>query len=228
MKKEELDKHYLVYKNKDKSYSLCTLEERGRRSKHKYLCSLKKERDTWMLPNSTKVDNIACLKKEVENYVKSLEYDSEYYDPMYREGYFEDMIIHDYLVEELNFKCKSNSYHSNDENIYGMKSQISLMFYGLDVYGGIEEKVEMKLFDNSKGFTKWLSVTTNRNVKDIKSGIDSLLKPLYLADAAAAIIKANKFINDEQLDIMFNDSRANKISIKNELKIKLQELINKL
>jgi len=43
------------------------------------------------------------LQEQINSYIKSLKYDSNYYYPLFRKGYFEQTIIEDYL-RSIGFK----------------------------------------------------------------------------------------------------------------------------
>ena len=229
---KELKKHYGVFKNGKDTFLIHELKTGNSRMVHKYLCTVTNNKGYWTVPNFKSTGKLDILKNNIETYVDSLEYDSEYYYPRYREGVFEEHIIHDYL-SSIGFKYGTGysdieTYELNQKNIYGKESDISLTFSGLDTFNKISEYVEISY---SIAFGSWVSVKVKRNVEDIKKGIDSILKPLFLSDAATGFINGDKLGTNEQLDVMFNKLiglSSHKSSGREELKHKLLELANSL
>lgn len=229
---KELKKHYKVFKHGKDTFLIHELKTGNSRMVHKYLCTITNNKGYWTAPNFKSTGKLDVLKNNIETYVDSLEYDSEYYYPRYREGIFEELIIHDYL-SSIGFKYGTGysdieTYELNQKNIYGKDSDISLTFYGLDTCNKISEYVEISYLI---AFGSWVSVKVKRNVEDIKKGIDSILKPLFLSDAATGIINDDKLESNEQLDVLFNKLvgfTKHESSGREELKNKLLQLANSL
>jgi len=226
---KEISQHFKVFKweNVYKIHSLTI----GGRSVHRYLCSVEKSGTKFNVIGYKKTGSIEELKVQVVDYVLNLEYDSEYFDPAYREGIKEVHFVHDYL-RDLGFKNKSNSYIYHPKNIYGGNTtEIIISFYGLDVFGGWDEfnPKEIKI-SLSTGADSWVSLTVERNMKALQEGIDSLIKPLLLSESSRNITTADK------LETVIKDMTINSISgfdiyyadYKKELKEKLLEIIDKL
>lgn len=200
---------YLVYEKKAATTG---------RSVHKYLCSIGKKGINFFVEGCKTTGKINVLERQIKDYVKSLPYDSDYYNPRYRKGLTEELIIHDYLVS-LGFKnpIYSNSqftYELTDNNIYGFKSSdIVISIWGLDAWEGTgrDEKgnVAFNLKDKVKvvlhtGAFSWVQIETERNVEDIKKGIDSMLKPLYITDSVANLSRSTKLKNSGDVEITMN------------------------
>ena len=231
---KELKKHYEVFKHGKDTFLIHELKTGNSRMVHKYLCTVTRiQKRYWsVVGQGIPTAKLDVLKANIEKYVDSLEYDSEYYYPMYRKGVFEEHIIHDYL-SSIGFKYGSSysdieTYKLNQKNIYGKESVISLTFVGLNSFNKVSEYVEISY---SIAFGSWVSVKVKRNVDDIKKGIDSILKPLFLSDAATGIINDDKLESNEQLEVLFNQLigfTKSESSGREELKLKLLNLVNSL
>lgn len=232
---KELKKHYNVFKHDKDTYLIHELKEGNSRMVYKYLCTVHRMQGRyWNIVGSTSgaTAKLDKLKDNIQKYVSRLEYDSEYYYPRYRKGVFEELIIHDYL-DSLGFKhCGSYSniegYTLNKKNIYGKKIDLNLTFDGLDAFNELPQYVTIS-YDVDYG--RWVSVKVERNVEDIKKGIDSILKPLFLTESAENILNADKLESNEQLDVIFNKLvgfSKSETSGKTELKKRLLELANSL
>lgn len=229
---KELKKYYTVFKHGKDTFLIHELKTGNSRMVYKYLCTVTNNKGYWTVPNFKSTGKLDVLKNNIETYVDSLEYDSEYYYPRYREGVFEEHIIHDYL-DSIGFKYGNNysdfeTYDLKQKNIYGKESDVSLTFSGLNAFNKVSECVEISY---SIAWGSWVSVKVKRNVEDIKKGIDSILKPLFLSDAATGIINDDKLESNEQLDVLFNKLvgfTKHESSGREELKNKLLQLANSL
>lgn len=106
------------------------------RSVHKYLCLVGKDGKKFFVQGCQPTSKLDVLEKQVKDYVASLPYDSDYYCPAWREGVFEEFIIHDYLTsmgfERPMYSNSHETYELNDKNIYGFKSSdVIISIYGL-------------------------------------------------------------------------------------------------
>lgn len=186
----------------------------GMRSVYKYLCSVKKVGPTkFRLRGGRKeTSSFEELQNMIDKKVASYKYSSEYYDPNYRRGYFEEIIIHDYL-EELGFESVDYSfgyetYVLKRPSIYGHQpTKVALTFKGLRAIGAYVGKEE---FPNkvhvSLSTGDWSSVNTDadRNVEDIKKAINSLLKPLMLTEGVENVKTSEKMEEVGDVDLLFN------------------------
>ena len=231
---KELKKHYNVFKHDKDTYLIHELNSGNSRMVHKYLCTVHRRQNRYwsVVGGSGSTAKLDKLKANIETYVNSLEYDSEYYYPRYRDGLFEELIIHDYL-DKLGFKYGNDfgdteTYELNQKNIYGKDSDVSLTFTGLDSFNKVSEYVDIYY---SVSWDSWVSIKVKRNVDDIKKGIDSILRPLFISDAATGLINDDKLETEEQLDVLFNKLvgfTSHNTSARETLKCKLIELANSL
>jgi len=236
MKVQDLKINYQVSKE-DGSFHLYSLTEMGKRSPIKYLCSVKKHNsEKFYVEGCEPTSKFDVLQEQIKNKIESYEYDSEYYNPCYRKGVFEELIIHDYLIS-LGFEnVDGDTYILSDKNIYGFNtSDISVSVWGLSALGDVlkngspNEEVAVILHT---GFASWIEVKCKRNVNDIKKGIDGLLKPLLLTDSVNLITKSEKLQSIGDIDILMHKLTMSldhsKLDVKSYLKKQLLEIANKL
>lgn len=223
---KELQKHYKVFKH-DKVYHIHSSTVGGRYV-YKYLCSAQKKGKSFNVIGYKGTTLIEKFKNQVEDYLSKLEYDSEYFHPLYKEGIKEVHFVHDYLTN-LGFKSFSSSYVYNSKNIFGGKTtEIALSFYGLDVWRNFNSK-EVKI-SLSTGRYSWTSITVKRTFKDIQEGIDSVIKPLLLSESAVNLTLADKLetVIKDYKDNSMIDYTILSTDYKKQLKEKLLEIAEKL
>jgi hypothetical protein len=185
----------------------------GMRNVFKYLCSVKKISSTkFRLKGGKKsTSNFEEFQDMIEKKIKSYKYDSEYYDPNYRKGCFEEFVIRDYL-EELGFEFSGSnfgyeSFALKRPSIYGHQlTKVILTFKGLNTVRayvgqeGFPKKVSISLSSGD-----WSSVNTkaDRNVEDIKKAINSLVKPLMLTEGVENVKTSEKMEEVGNVDLLF-------------------------
>lgn len=230
----------------DGKYLIHSLEPGGSRLVHKYLCSINKNKQgKFFVDGFEPTGNIDVLSKQINDYVSSLEFDSEYYYPLYRPGVFEELFIKDYMTS-IGFKCNGNgSYSLKDKNIYNFNSSdITISFNGLDSWKNTSDDKGEEwggiLFDNSKeievilhtGRYSWISSKCKRNCKEIRTTIDTILKPLFISDSVDNFNRADKLNDVEDIDLIMNKindkMELSSGSYKQELKKRLQETLERI
>lgn len=195
---KELKEYYpYVLKNKGK-YIVYT--EGGLRSPYKYVATVNKKGNSMFVDNYPPTTKMSVLNEQIEDFQSNLLYDSEYYNPMFREGVFEELIIIDYL-DSISFVHKGDdNFEYVDKSIYGYQTtSIHLTIQGLNAFNKLEETVRLMLHT---GDYSWITLTVKRNVEDIKKGIDTLLKPLLLSESAKNIINSDKMEEDMSMDVL--------------------------
>lgn len=236
MQVKDLNLNYKVLKQ-DGAFHLYSLTEMGQRSPIKYLCSVKKHGSIkFYVEGSEPTSNFDVLQEQIKNKIDSYEYDSEYYNPCYRKGVFEELIIHDYL-RSLGFEhVNDDTYTLSDKNVYGFNTaDICMSIWGLSALGDVLEKGspgEEVAVILSTGQFSWVEVKCKRNVKDIKKSIDGLLKPLFLTDSVNLITKSEKLQTVGDIDILMKRLTGNldtqSKDVKSYLKERLLEIADKL
>ncbi len=180
--------------------------------------------------------DIQQLCADVVKHVKSLPYDSDYYMPMNRKGIFEYFITHDYL-RAIGFKSTKScdtSYVREADTIYGGKTgKIVISFKGLDPMGDFMDRSDtlsdtIQIFLHNGDYS-WVETKVPREVEAIKAGIDGLLKPLLLTNAANDVATADK-LSTQNVDALLHelDKNMSLVSSKVEMKKKLQAFVDAL
>lgn len=238
MKKKDLEKHFKADRWNG-GYLLFSKEEgSGRRIVYKYLCFAKKDGKGLSVEGNKPTTSIETLIHQVDEHVKSLPYDSEYYLPLYRKGTFEEFIIRDYL-HEIGFKWTNRydnyeSFSLEKKNIYGGKGvDVNINIKNLSSHSfkdAIPDEVSIALFTSQ---FSWMEVISKREVESIKKAIDTLLKPLMLSNSVDSFVVSEKMNNvDKNIDIELNQISKNldhySVSFKKELKEKMMKLVESL
>jgi hypothetical protein len=207
-------------------------DDNGKRSPYKYLASVNKKGHSFWVDGFKPTTKMDILKSQIDEFGKSLPYDSEYYNPMFRPGVTEEHIMIDHL-DSLGFKFDgSNNNYShfiyNKKSIYGHQlTNISVSIYGLDSFNELKETVKIIV---DTGDYSWISSTCKRTVEDMIKTIDSLLKPLLVTEAVSHINTADK-MEFGDVDIILNRIKGiniQKTDIKDYLKTRLLEIANTL
>jgi hypothetical protein len=237
---KELNEHYKIYGKYDDEYPYLVYDKRegsSKRSVRKYLCCLKKKNNRFAIVGTEKYfSKIEDIKKAINNYVKSLEFDSEYYNPSYRKGYFEEMVIVDFLYERgfkssHGFGGNSMNFELTEKNIYGGNTdKISITIRGLNCMGdNIPEMVNIILWT---GNYSWIEDSAIREPKEIIKKLNSILKPLFLTEGVRNVNHSENY-SIEQFNATLNELDStgfNKYTkeYKEELKSKLTTILEKL
>lgn len=237
---KELNKKFKIYEIENNIYQVYD-HKNGKRTTHKYLVDIEKigktfkiikskfdERDLNFLP----IDNTDELVSEIYKYVDSLPYDSEYYNSLYRDNSFIELIVHDFLTEKgfenpsYNFGIDSyilkrkNIYHGNDKEI---------ILNITDLKNSNCDEINVSIVNDNYS---WVESKCKRNPDDIIEKINNLLKPLLLSNSARDFSLSEKFtLKDFDATIKKLDTNNLEIyskELKEELKEKLQNLISKL
>jgi len=233
---KEIKDRYLVYKQEKGIYYVYSKEEGGR-SMHKYLTTLHKKTGTSFYVEGYKpTTKLSKLVEQIQSKIKSLPYDSDYYNPMLRKGLFEEFIIRDYMgsigfSDNHSWSSGESGFRLKRESIYGYRAtDITISFDGLEpefrTDGGKETKDRMKI-NLWTGAYSWISTEVDREVEAIKEGINSLLNPLLVTEAAENLKTADM---TSAFDVI--NSIENKLSgfdvIKGENKEKIKKRLNEL
>ena len=211
-------------------------EKTGMYSRLPYLCTIIKKGASFRVdsPNTKFTTKLSKLKEQIEEHVNSLNYPSGLYDPTYRKGFFEEMVIRDYL-DSLGFKSTDYIddtlyFKYNKKSVYGYNTtNIEIRLSGLDMFSFEKsESINIRLFTSECG---WMSIKSAKDVDSIKATIDSLLKPLFLSEGVNNINTSEEMEFYEGVDIIktiTKDLNISSESYKKELKEKLLEIVDKL
>jgi hypothetical protein len=187
---KKIKEHYPLVSNLDTD-TYIVYGPNGKRSTSKYLATIHKKGRSFFVTGYKPTTKIETLKEQINDFVSKLPYDSEYYNPCWREGHKDYIIVYDYL-DSINFKSgylDGDGFHLKTPSIYGYQAtKISLFIYGLDVLN-LKDTVEICL---STGDYSWVSVKCKRDAATIIENIDSLLKPLLVTEAVSNIKVSDK------------------------------------
>jgi hypothetical protein len=206
--------------------------EGGLRSPYKYLATLNKKGSSFWVDGFKPTTKMEILKDQIDEFVNSLQYDTEYYNPMFRAGVTEEHIMIDHL-DSLGFNYSGTNWGSsyfeyNKKSIYGHQlTDIGLSIVGLDAFNELKENVDINvhLGDNS-----WVSSKSKRTVEDMIKTIDGLLKPLLVTEAVSHIQTSDN-MKTSNIDIILNQIKGldiQKTDVKDYLKSQLLQIANTL
>jgi len=174
---------------------------------HKYLCQIEKKNKSFKVYSDDYdfVTKLVILELQINDYVKLLKYNSEFYNPMYRKGYFEEIVVHNFLREN-GFTNEHNSYDIKLQT-YSKPIKLSLTFSGLDCHE-IENEVTIR-FDGD-GDWSWNNVTCKRDADIIIKTLNNLLHSFYLVHGSIAFAELSKFTAGNT-EIISHEFKSNKI-----------------
>jgi|ERR1035437_127464 hypothetical protein len=199
-----------------------------------YLCTIEKKGNNFRVIGPLGQENkftgkIQILKDQIESYVKSLPYDSDYYMPILRDGIFEQHIIHDYL-KSIGFDNKyDDTYVLLQKNCY----KYSAMNINISISGLSDTFLTPKTSDTitiilHTGDYSWVEVKSKRDVEEIKKAIDSLLKPLLISESVNSFKTADKMKNAGDINITMSQITRNLQLASQDYKSELKNQLMKL
>lgn len=181
MRLKDLKEKFLIDKffKKKKQYLLSEKKVATTgRSPHRFICAIhKKGPNSFFVQGFNATTKLNILEQQIADYIKSLPYDSDYYNPRYRVGLTEELIIHDYLTS-LGFKrpyfCNNDEYYSlTNKDIYGFKTSptgISILGINPWVYyndGKFNLPEEVTIALHGQGMS-WVTIKAKREVESMK------------------------------------------------------------
>jgi len=234
---KDLSKFFLLqsYDN-GKTQILNALNQYGTYNVRKYVGHIEKIKKGWYKsPGRNATNNLEQLLKDIDDRLKSFKYNSEFYNPLFRAGYFCEIVITDYLRSK-GFKHADTynncvTYTLGRENVYGLtRGEIALTFINLECFSHeyknnkLPETIDISLSTSSKDGS-WVSTKSiKRDPDDIIEAIETIMKPLLLSDSVSDYKLASDMNNVGDIDIVL--SKAAGLGIKS--KPYKEELINKL
>ena len=214
--KEIKEKYRVVTFDRGKTLHLYDKREgSGSRMVYKYLVTVKKVSTGVYIVSESKTrqtSNIDDLVSYIDMKIKTYEFDSEYYDPNYRKGTFEEFVVMDEL-RKIGFKSEGRETFILDyKNIYGeTENVINLSIYGLDSF---EEKDEVDVTIHIGEF-KWVNgEKIKKEVHTILDEVNRLCAPFLLGNTLNnfEIFEKTKFMNVDDVKI----KRLNMVTFKTE------------
>ena len=235
MTHKHFTENFDVQKLDDKSLLLFDKHQPGKRFPKKYIgqvCPVGKGK--YVVEGHEPTDDFTRLCFDLAEYRSWKEYDLEYYFPLFREGSFEEFIVHDWLTDK-GFKM---DYHNGDDayilkfaDVFGRRNDIILHLCNLDAFDcKTDEPVRIVYFTST---SKWTEIKVERKVKSIISTIESLLVPLLYSNIANnySVLDGMNFDANTLNGLIVNDYKNGKIQttdFKANLKAKLIKLANQL
>lgn len=235
---KELQKLYKVYSmDRGKTQILNNLNGYGEYSTQKYLAHIIKIKSgVYQVPGFEPTNSLETLIENVGAYTKSLKYNSEFYNPVYRKGYFEKMVVIDYM-RKLGFEQDSAGYSTNSvcfvlkrKTIYqGNREEIHISVNGLDYWSSDDKLPETVTVTLHNGNYSWVETKPiPRNPDYIIPEIDALLKPLLIYDSVKDFTKSDE-LKMKDVDIimksLMNNLSVNSQDYKEELKKSLKGIL---
>ena len=216
---KEIKKHYRIRKM-DGYYDLYTLKvDKSSRCVYKYICTIyKTPTHKFHIKGCEPVSKFELLQKQIEDYLNSLEYDSEYYCPSYRKGTAQDWFLVD-LLGKYGFKRggyrEPEGFRLKRDTVYGTENTILTVDFKIDNH---KEIVSIYL---RTGEYSWVTVTTSFDLMEIHKNLDALLKPYLLTEGIQNITLSEKMeMSDVELTLLKLkgfDSNLTKIDLKRKL-----------
>lgn len=194
IKLKDLEKHYRLWSmDRGKTTNLQSLTEHGDYNVYKYLCHIiKVKTGRYQVPGFEPTSTLETLLENAKAYTASLKYNSEFYNPSFRKGYFEYMVVLEHL-RNLGFKYEGDeSFTLQKDNVYGGKREsVCISVRGLDYMGGglfgrkegISETVKIILYTSTYSWITTKEIP--RNPDYIIPEIEGLLNPLFLSNGVS-------------------------------------------
>lgn len=221
----KLDRERYSIIKRDGKYCLYDTDQLGRLTPNKYVGYLTKKGNNYYLPNGNKVVN---LEQQLADYEQSLPYNVEYYNPTYREGIFEEFVIHRWLIDN-NFKdTHDNNYSLSVSNIVGNPFVLNFTFVNMDADGhGKNIRIQIWKSDFS-----WSEFECDRTPESFIQVMSYILNVFAYSQIASLMSMTSSVVDFDNID-MSSMKITNKLDIvkndfRQELKSKLQDLIDKL
>ena len=163
-----------------KKHDLYCKKEDGVYLNKKYLCSIERNGSgKWSIIGQNEFhDDLDALENAVYDYVNSLPYNSEFYNPQLRKGVFEQMVVSDYL-RSLGHKDGTIILPS----VYGFDHKIHITTNVDDLDA---QTITVAIY-NGKMIGKWIKTSCERDADQIIQTIDGLLKPYFLGNIWAQL-----------------------------------------
>lgn len=237
---KELKKFYKVDSyDRGKTLTLRHLTEIGTHTPSKYLATLEKvNAGSYVIFGENKKDatsKLDIILSRIKTKINSYDFNSEFYDPGFREGYFEELVVHEYL-NSIGFKHEdiffgTEVYKKENSDKTNVVLSISNLTPSSDQTLEItsaDEKVAIYVNNSDDSATQ---ISVNRDVHEMIDAIQSLTKFKYL-ETLSAILPTIQSLVVKPIEMKkvtlegFSRTEDNKIKEKliRELEIALKEL----
>lgn len=244
---KDLKEHFVVSDFEKGKYLLYSKSDDGRYLAIQFYCVVEKVGTTkfQIVPSKHFEGNIhdnifhptnfiGRMIENVDEYVKSLPFHSDIYQPNYRENCFYSYACAEYL-ETLGFSRSRDGFTHADlfemenKDVYGKPNKIMLGFFGLDLMDEKSTDVIVKLYTSN---TEWISFKVEKDISKMIDFINKLLSPLFIGNSIKQFEnfkKLNKMTGDfpsiEKTVVDVNTYQVNSENYKDKL---IEELENML
>lgn len=237
----QIKEHYnVVTHNRGKTLLLEDKHQHGRYSVGKFIVALERVKTgvykvaaSRACNESISTSRWGVLKQLIDYHVSRYDFDSEFYNPTYREGYFDEIAVHDYLREHLEFKFIDSqwgvmAYEKEFQGAYNTPHfSILLNISGLDSNetGFIERKKtdEVSIAYMPKG-SSWVEVKCKRDAREICLTIDGLLRPIMLMGASKQLSYIDRLANHDIDPVLHTQENVLKTTTENIKKRLIEQL----
>jgi hypothetical protein len=220
---QEIKQHFIVEKEDDCYKIYSNVQESSTRFVYKYLCTAYKKGASFSVENKPYVSSITKFIKQVNEYVASLPYDSDYYRPVRLKSSMVKCFIID-LIE----KHFGKSYLSQYDNHY-LKLDRGYQITKIP-FGYIVTEDECVIYIEKPSSLTSIRVKCSLDFADVESSFYSLFKPFLLEISTNALMMAKQMKNSkaeiEQVKIVNGFVEKTKLDIISELESLLNTLKN--
>ena len=171
------------------------------------------------------------LKEIIGNHIDRYDFDSEFYNPEFREGYMEEIAVHDHLRDFLEFKHDDTQWGIQQYSKELAKGQFEIIL----TISGLErmtltsaDKNEVKIAYHGKN--SFLEIAVDRDPSKICDAIDSLIKPEILM-CASEMIQYNHRLKFEAFEVQKKEVKGLDViakDYKKDLILNLEEILKTL
>lgn len=229
---KELSNYYSITKfDKGNTLLLYSLTEQGTISPNKYICHIIKVSDgVYMVPNMNPRNSISDILNDITEHLKTLKYNSEFYNYAFRKGYTDELIVNQYL-KSIGFKYSNSineieTYTLTRKNVYnGPREPLHLTVVGLNSLEKINE--EVKIHINLEDYS-FVESKCKRDADEIIKTIDALVHPLIITNSADDL-KYSQSLSLQKADMLkwdiMNDFSIMETEIKAQVITKLKETL---
>ena len=128
---------------------------------------------------------ITSLIEKVDEYVKSLPFHSDIYQPSFRENCFYSYACADYLETLGFYRSRDGVAHGNlfemeNKDVYGKPNKIILGIFGIDMTDDKSTDVIVKLYTSD---IEWMSFKVEKDINKMIDFINKLLAPLFIGNS---------------------------------------------
>lgn len=220
---KEIETKYRVVKFND--IYLIYIESNSGRRPYKYLCKMKKVNTRFMIEDFEPTSSFEQLELDIKKHLYSLAFNSDYFDPSYRDGVAEELFVHDHLTS-IGFVSERDIYVYKPKNIFGSNTtELSIGVSGLNSFDKCDY-VNITIYHNGFSITRYPS---EKDISVLKKDIDYILGLFLFNESMRLFMDATKVTDSSIMflvaDIMKKGKTDDEILL---FKNNLLEMVNNL